>query len=1171
MTWFYKRFVPVYIKHKVLLQRVDKAADLLSIDDTIKPKSAAVYEFVNGVQFGPKEEKLGLNPYSIMSSPWHDIALADNKDSIDELSESLKNSSARGTNEKVDNLKSIKPIAPIKAPKDSENDKKRSLAQSNFERVAEAKEEAKKQQSEEKEQSFFDSFVDGIKGGTDSLGKQIGNAAYDAVEGLKGFGRDIGSGMYDAMDSVQNAINAGKDLLVGNKGSAKLMMKILMEKGWTKAQAAGLAANVAAESGFRINALGDGGKAYGIAQWHPDRQLNFKKIFRKDIRESRFEEQVAYLDWELNNTEKKAGNMLRMATDPARAAAIVEQKFERSALGARGGVQPERVNAARGYFGFSDGDIQNSSDFSSKVFEHGKDVVGLGDKNFKGVPLSDLPIKSAEATAGGPARDGTMKLAEAAMGTFGGDIKTFTAFNDAYHQKNSPKSMHTRGLAFDIALKNPTDSEKIKNGIEGIGEKAGVGLNVINEYINPSAKSTGGHIHVNFKTLEDSEKFAKMYSSLIPDVGASTKSNPSGEDSTFSTPTKPVSKTSPFVSQPQSSGLIPMMEGSKAVGNIPAVTPSPDPIKPSIPTSVSGTEPTPKTSVESEPSKPAVVSEPKPVVKKVAKAKTAKKKAVNPLDASMVTEKDVKIPVLKNNKFDKVGLRSSLSQSVLPSHNVGTEIPVVKPKSITARSPNLQTRNNPVVNPTATSYTYDSNPIVEKQFKDAYAKLEGVKVKAPMYYDNGQWHEMEKGLPQGYPAPVTPTKVTYNPPPMAMDKVVSNPVVPKVDTRINELKNAFSNNSNNVPNQSDPSSSNEHKGMYYDDFLEEWRNIGETHTTSVPTKSVADNSARVNDLNKVFGSAPKPVEDPNYSWIGKGGKGGRYERATVTPEPISDSSEPAWDGSMDKNAGNFNKPNTGVEWNDTDYNKSGGMGVKSLFDDEPSVKSVAPPPTKVTYNPPVPSTPIVPPKATYTFPKVNTNIEPSGAVSFNREPKVKPAYSFPKVAPPTSTTEDEKGFLELVKNTPDVEVPSDTYIRKPKLETYSEPTVTKKDSDSKYDIANPINDLLSSVRSAIQPIQPMENPATIVREPKVEEPPVVKPYESKPVDFSPLIKTQNTVATKAELQRDKEIKLLERVVELLEKKETAAPAAAPQSQVLVQKPKEEPRKVTYPYNLNRQN
>jgi hypothetical protein len=38
--------------------------------------------------------------------------------------------------------------------------------------------------------------------------------------------------------------------------------------GWNPAQAAGLAANVRAESGFNPNAVGDNGAAYGIAQWH---------------------------------------------------------------------------------------------------------------------------------------------------------------------------------------------------------------------------------------------------------------------------------------------------------------------------------------------------------------------------------------------------------------------------------------------------------------------------------------------------------------------------------------------------------------------------------------------------------------------------------------------------------------------------------------------------------------------------------------------------------------------------------------------------------------------------------------------------------------------------------------------------------------------------------------
>ena len=58
----------------------------------------------------------------------------------------------------------------------------------------------------------------------------------------------------------------------------------LMGKGWTKEQATGVAANIEQESRFNPAAIGDGGKAHGIAQWHPDRQANFQAQYGKPLK-----------------------------------------------------------------------------------------------------------------------------------------------------------------------------------------------------------------------------------------------------------------------------------------------------------------------------------------------------------------------------------------------------------------------------------------------------------------------------------------------------------------------------------------------------------------------------------------------------------------------------------------------------------------------------------------------------------------------------------------------------------------------------------------------------------------------------------------------------------------------------------------------------------------------
>jgi hypothetical protein len=77
-------------------------------------------------------------------------------------------------------------------------------------------------------------------------------------------------------------------------------------QGWTKEQAAGIMANLSTEPNLRENAKGDSGAALGIGQWHLDRQANFAKVFGHGLDKSTYPEQLAFVDWELNNMTARA-------------------------------------------------------------------------------------------------------------------------------------------------------------------------------------------------------------------------------------------------------------------------------------------------------------------------------------------------------------------------------------------------------------------------------------------------------------------------------------------------------------------------------------------------------------------------------------------------------------------------------------------------------------------------------------------------------------------------------------------------------------------------------------------------------------------------------------------------------------------------------------------------
>lgn len=152
-----------------------------------------------------------------------------------------------------------------------------------------------------------------------------------------------------------SSLNSGEDTeLLNNrlkKGGGEAVGAVVdyfMAKGWTQDQAEGIAANIEAESAFKANASGDGGQAYGLAQWHPDRQAEFAKQYGKDIRNSTGAEQLEFINHELTRgNEKSAGNKLRAATSAYDAASIVSREYERPADAA--GEASRRGASAAGY------------------------------------------------------------------------------------------------------------------------------------------------------------------------------------------------------------------------------------------------------------------------------------------------------------------------------------------------------------------------------------------------------------------------------------------------------------------------------------------------------------------------------------------------------------------------------------------------------------------------------------------------------------------------------------------------------------------------------------------------------------------------------------------------------------------------------------------------------
>ncbi|MBO9647357.1 MAG: phage tail tape measure protein [Variovorax sp.] len=139
-------------------------------------------------------------------------------------------------------------------------------------------------------------------------------------------GISIGSKVYDWIHPDE------ADPKVSQTGSSRGVVDFFKSKGWTESQALGIAANLKKESGFNTDAVGDNGKAYGVAQWHGDRQAAFQRWAGKNIRQASLEEQLGFVNYELTQgNERKAGDALRGATNERDAASIISRQYERPA------------------------------------------------------------------------------------------------------------------------------------------------------------------------------------------------------------------------------------------------------------------------------------------------------------------------------------------------------------------------------------------------------------------------------------------------------------------------------------------------------------------------------------------------------------------------------------------------------------------------------------------------------------------------------------------------------------------------------------------------------------------------------------------------------------------------------------------------------------------------
>lgn len=162
------------------------------------------------------------------------------------------------------------------------------------------------------------------KGGGSSWLGMLGRTS--AVLGALFYSEGLNENEDDELDKIRKR----RPPQMKNNQQAAYVVQYLVDKGWTPEQATGIAANLQRESQFDPNIEGDNHEAYGIAQWHGDRQAEFYKKYGKQIQGTTLQEQLDFLHYELTEgNERAAGNRLRMADTAGEAGEIVSRYYER--------------------------------------------------------------------------------------------------------------------------------------------------------------------------------------------------------------------------------------------------------------------------------------------------------------------------------------------------------------------------------------------------------------------------------------------------------------------------------------------------------------------------------------------------------------------------------------------------------------------------------------------------------------------------------------------------------------------------------------------------------------------------------------------------------------------------------------------------------------------------
>jgi len=228
----------------------------------------------------------------------------------------------------------------------------------------------------------------------------------------------------------------------GASRNASAALSYFKNAGYSDEQAAGIVGNLQAESGMNLNpaAIGDGGKAWGIAQWHPDRRAIWEKANKKrwqaDGSSPNFKQQLDFIIYELQRTESRANKRLRATNTVEDAASVFDQYYERSS----GTARNKRIQLAQALMG---GGGTQSAD-ASGVPTNGNPLFGL-DGSQSRMTKDDAADKMAQTLS-------RYKRMVAAL-DFPVRVNDAIAKAGTSRERQTPGSQHFHGTALDLSIK----------------------------------------------------------------------------------------------------------------------------------------------------------------------------------------------------------------------------------------------------------------------------------------------------------------------------------------------------------------------------------------------------------------------------------------------------------------------------------------------------------------------------------------------------------------------------------------------------------------------------------------------------------------------------------------------------------------------------------------------